>query len=251
MSMRRANAATLSIILVAVLAASCTDEPGPRPTPSTTSPSPPPSPLPTQGVVARDSFDRPDGPIGTADVGGGWTEIHDSWSVRDRQARAAKASSSSYGYATLLTGVSDGYVVEADVTLSPTFQRAAPGLLANYADNENYLFTKVEVTEAHPDGFIAVGDQLEGVVRSTLCQKSHLGLQNGGTYHLSLRRSGKDVQGTVEAEDGTELGTCAITLDAEQLRAYGVATNFGLRVKIVSDEDDGRSRWDEFRVTAR
>ena len=249
MSTTRAMATILSVAAV-VATGSCTDErPEPRPTaapsPSTA------SPLPTQGVVARDTFDRPDGPIGTADVGGGWTEIHDSWSVRDHQARAAKASSSSYGYATLVTGVSDGYLVEADVTLSPTFERAAPGLLANYADNENYLFTKVEVTEAHPDGFIAVGDQLQGVVRSTLCQKSHLGLKNGGTYHLSLRRAGEDVQGTVETADGTELGTCAITLDAEQLSAYGEATAFGLRIKIVGDEDDGRSRWDDFTVTAR
>lgn len=249
MVMPRMIAAALSILAV-LLAGSCTDEPT-EPRPTAASSPPPASPLPTQGVVARDTFDRSDGPIGTADVGGGWTEIHDSWSVRDHQARAAKASSSSYGYATLVTGVSDGYVVEADVTLSPTFQRAAPGLLANYADNENYLFTKVEVTEAHPDGFIAVGDQLEGVVRSTLCQKSHLGLKNGETYHLSLRRDGKDVQGTVESEDGTELGTCAITLDAEQLSAYGDATAFGLRVKIVGDEDDGRSRWDDFTVTAR
>ena len=249
MVMPRTIAAALSILAL-VLAGSCTDEPL-EPPPTAASSPPPASPLPTQGVVARDTFDRPDGPIGTADVGGGWTEIHDSWSVRDHQARAAKASESSYGYATLVTGVSDGYVVEADVTLSPTFQRAAPGLLANYADDENYLFTKVEVTEGHPDGFIAVGDQLEGVVRSTLCQKSHLGLENGETYHLSLRRSGTDVQATVESEDGTELGTCAITLDAEQLGAYGEATAFGLRVKIVGDEDDGRSRWDEFTVTAR
>jgi len=248
MGMPRMIATTLSILAV-VIAGSCTDEP-PEPRPTAASSPPPASTLPTQGVVARDTCDRPDGPIGTADVGGGWTEIHDSWSVSDHQGRAAKASSSSYGYATLVTGVSDGYVVEADVTLSPTFERAAPGLLDNYADNENYLFTKVEVTEAHPDGFIAVGDQLEGVVRSTLCQKSHLGLENGGTYHLSLRRSGTDVEGTVEAEDGTQLGACAITLDAEQLSAYGDATAFGLRVKIVGDEDDGRSRWDDFTVTA-
>jgi hypothetical protein len=238
--MPRAITATLSVLLVAV-AGSCTDESGLEPDSSP----------PTHGVIVRDTFNRPDGPIGSADIGGEWTEIHDSWDVRDQQARAEVASSSHYGYATLLTAVADGYLIEADVSLSPTFQRAAPGLLANFADNENHLFTKVEVTEGHPDGFMAVGDQLGGRVRSTLCQRSHLGLKNGETYHLSLRRSGEDVQGTVATEDGAELGTCAITLDADQLSAYGDATAFGLRVKIVGDEDDGLSRWDDFTVAAR
>jgi hypothetical protein len=222
--------------------------------------SPPPNAVPASGggpgasivyrTLVSDHFDRGSSALGTADTGQSWRSINDVWSVVSHRAAARVTPVSVYGYAVVNTKVSTGYVVGTDVTLSPTPLRAAPGIVANFVDRKNYLFAKVEVTVAHPHSFLALGDQRGGVVHSTLCERSHLGMVNGGTYRLSLKRNGFTATATVATETGVTLGSCSIVLSPTQRAAYGRGTRFGLRVKIVSDEDDGRSRWDNFLVRA-
>jgi hypothetical protein len=199
-------------------------------------------------TVVSDRFSRPPGPLRRAGTGQAWHSIHAVWSVINHRAAARLTGGSVYAYSVLDTNVWDHYTVQADVRLSPTPLRAAPGILANYVDRKNYLFAKVEVTVAHPQSFLALGDQRRGTVHSTLCRRSHLGMVNGGTYHLAMKRSGKLVTATVSTTGGARLGSCSIRLTARQRSAFGRGRGFGLRVKIVSDEDDGRSRWDNFLV---
>jgi hypothetical protein len=200
-------------------------------------------------TVVSDRFSGPTGPLSTAPTGQRWRWIHDVWWVgTTHRASAHRHARSVYGYAVLNTKVSNRYTVQADVTLSPTPLRAAPGLVANFVDRKNYLFAKVEVTAAHPHSFLALGDQRRGVVHSTLCRRSHLGMVNGGTYRLSLKRAGSVVTAAVRTTGGVSLGSCSITLSTAQRNAFGRGTRFGMRVKIVRDEDDGRSRWDNFMV---
>ena len=202
-------------------------------------------------TVVADHFDRSSGPLGVAATGQTWRRINDLWSVTTAHRAAAHVTPvSRFGYAVVNTRVSKNYVVGADVTLSPTPLRAAPGIVANFVDRKNYLFAKVEVTVAHPYSFLALGDQRAGVVHSTLCRDSHLGMVNGGTYRLSLRRKGYTAIAVVATMTGQRLGSCSVVLSPTQRAAYGSGTRFGLRVKIVSDEDDGRSRWDNFLVRA-
>jgi hypothetical protein len=197
-------------------------------------------------LVAWDSFS--DGEAATSDSGGVWTQVNHTWSVQDGQAVAA-ADRTRIGYAVMATPVSAAFTVQADITLSPTDLRAAPALVTNWVDNKNNMVTKLEVTPGHPGGMLAVGDQINGQIHSTLCKVERLGLVNGAAYRLSVTRSGDVVTGSVTSlADGSEIGSCSAVLSAEAMAAFGEGTGQGLRVKIKDDEDDGGSRWDNFAV---
>ncbi len=199
-------------------------------------------------LVAWDSFS--DGEAAIADSGAVWTQVNHSWSVQDGQA-VAEAGRLRIGYSVMATPVSDAFTVQADVTLSPTYDRAAPALVTNWVDNKNNMVTKLEVTPGHPGGMLAVGDQIDGQIHSTLCKVDRLGLTNGATYRLAVTRSGDVVTGSVSSlEDGSLIGSCSVSLSTEALTAFGAGTGQGLRVKIKDDEDDGGSRWDNFAVFA-
>jgi hypothetical protein len=197
-------------------------------------------------LVAWDSFS--DGEAGISDSGGVWTQVNHSWSVQDGQA-VATADRTRIGYAVMATPVSDAFTVQADITLSPTDLRAAPALVTNWVDNKNNMVTKLEVTPGHPGGMLAVGDQINGQIHSTLCKVERLGLVNGVTYRLSVTRTGDVVTGSVTSlADGSLIGSCSAALSSEAMTAFGAGTGQGLRVKIKDDEDDGGSRWDNFAV---
>ena len=197
-------------------------------------------------LVAWDSFS--DGEAAVADSGGTWAQVNHTWSVQDGQA-VATAGRLRIGYAVMATPVSDGFTVQADITTSPTYDRAAPALVTNWVDNKNNMVTKLEVTPGHPGGMLAVGDQIDGQIHSTLCKVDRLGLTNGVTYRLSVTRTGDIVTGSVTSlSDGFLIGSCSAVLSSEALTAYGAGTGQGLRVKIKDDEDDGGSRWDNFAV---
>jgi hypothetical protein len=197
-------------------------------------------------LVAWDSFS--DGEAAISDSGGVWTQVNHSWSVQDGQA-VATADRTRIGYAVMATPVSDAFTVQADITLSPTDLRAAPALVTNWMDNKNNMVTKLEVTPGHPGGMLAVGDQINGQIHSTLCKVERLGLVNGVTYRLTVTRSGDIVTGSVTSlADGSVIGSCSAVLSSEALTAFGAGTGQGLRVKIKDDEDDGGSRWDNFAV---
>lgn len=197
-------------------------------------------------LVAWDSFS--DGEATISDSGGEWIQVNHSWSVQDGQA-VATADRTRIGYAVMATPVSDAFTVQADITLSPTDLRAAPALVTNWVDNKNNMVTKLEVTPGHPGGMLAVGDQIDGRIHSTLCKVERLGLVNGASYRLSVTRSGDIVTGSVTSlADGSVIGSCSAVLSAEAMTAFGAGTGQGLRVKIKDDEDDGGSRWDDFAV---
>ena len=197
-------------------------------------------------LVAWDSFS--DGEAAISDSGGAWTQVNHSWSVVDGQA-VATADRMRIGYAIMETPVSDAFTVQADITTSPTHDRAAPALVTNWVDNKNNMVTKLEVTPGHPGGMLAVGDQINGQIHSTLCKVDRLGLTNGATYRLTVTRTGDVVTGSVTSlADGSLIGSCSALLSTEALEAFGTGTGQGLRVKIKDDEDDGGSSWDNFAV---
>jgi len=197
-------------------------------------------------LVAWDSFS--DGEAAVSDSGGVWTQVNHSWSVQDGQALAT-AARTRIGYAVMATPVSDAFTVQADITLSPSDLRAAPALVTNWVDNKNNMVTKLEVTPGHPGGMLAVGDQIDGQIHSTLCKVERLGLVNGEAYRLSVTRLGDSVTGSVTSlADDSVIGSCSAVLSTEAMSAFGAGTGQGLRVKIKDDEDDGGSRWDNFAV---
>lgn len=87
-------------------------------------------------VLAQDSFDRANGPLGTADFGGAWTEQSSSqWAIASNEAVVNNVISG-LGLATI--GAADD-----DVLLSADWRSVAPnrgdtGLVARWLDNNNY-----------------------------------------------------------------------------------------------------------------
>jgi hypothetical protein len=140
--------------------------------------------------------------------------------------------------------------VAADITTSTTPHRANVGLIGLFEDSENYLDCKVEVSHGHPDGLIALGDELADRTTSLLASAEDMGLANGRTYHVELTvpRSLDDAVVCTVTGPSIQPTTIRTTLTPEQIEAYGDATAQGLRIKIFDDEDDGGSRWDNFLV---
>ncbi len=144
-----------------------------------------------------------------------------------------------------------GIAISADITLSPTPFRANVGLIGLFEDRMNHLTCKLEVSEGHPEGLLAIGEERNGETTSLLAERDGVGLKNGRTYHLTLTIPrfpiGKPVRCDVSG-GGIEPVALSLRLTAARLAAYGEGTGQGLRIKIFDDEDDGRSSWDNFLV---
>ncbi len=209
--------------------------------------------------VAWDDFDGPAGDVDAAASGQDW----DTWTInclacdgpdlRSDEGRAALVPANpnlQIFVATLDTGMSSGVRVSADITTSPTPQRANVGLVALFVDAENFLDCKIEVSRGHPDGLVALGDELADRTTSLLASAEDMGLENGRTYHVELTVPSSFDDPVVCRVSGGDIDPTMIEtpLTPEQIEAYGDGTAQGLRIKIFDDEDDGGSRWDNLLV---
>lgn len=153
--------------------------------------------------------------------------------------------------ATIDTGRSTGIVISTDITLSPTPRRANVGLIGLFEDRMNHLTCKLEVSEGHPKGLLAIGDQRNGKTTSLLAERDGVGLRSAKTYHLAFTIPKSPADRPVRcAVSGGGIDPVAVSLQltAAKLGAYGDGTGQGLRIKIFDDEDDGKSSWDNFLV---
>ena len=153
------------------------------------------------------------------------------------------------------------YTLTSLIHLSPTTQRAAPGIMGNWYDDDNQIWAKVEVTQQWSNGKLIVGTQEDvtlpgptygaGVIHSTRCSQGSLGLANGDWIWLQLAvdeaagANGRDLwsakvwdasqatlpwyvnpgdsmtPGTGFAYQDTPLGSCSYELDAEEQAGFG------------------------------
>jgi hypothetical protein len=153
--------------------------------------------------------------------------------------------------ATLDSGRATGIEIVTRIALSPTPERANVGVVALFADRMNHLTCKLEVSEGHPDGLLAIGEERDGRTTSLLASRTGLGVRNGETYQLVLTIPRDPVSSPVRCRvrgPDIERQGVALVLDAESLAAFGAGTRQGLRIKIFDDEDDGRSAWEDFLV---
>ena len=168
------------------------------------------------------------------------------------RARMAPGSEKNFVWlATVDTGHATGITVSANISLSPTPQRANVGLVALFADRMNHLVCKVEVSEGHPDGLLAIGDQRHGATTSLLAHRDDVGFVGGETYRLELRVPSSPARSRVTCRasgQGIQPTKVAYQMSAADIAAYGGGTGQGLRIKIFDDEDDGNSSWDDFEV---
>lgn len=179
------------------------------------------------------------GPIGPP-----WQASGGTWSVFSGRAKVA-TSQFANGSVFLVRdiGISTGFTVEADITLSPKVKRANAGLTLLWKDSKNHLFCKTEVTSGNPNGLMSIGRKIGGTVKSLLAKAAPTGFVNGGTYHVSCGRVG----GLITMTAGSR--TITYQLTSSDKNAFGSATRVGLRSHVASDEDDKGSLYDNFTVS--
>ena len=189
--------------------------------------------------IFSDSFDRADGALGLP-----WTKTASTWGVRSSRAQLLSGIyASTTATATVDVGTTN-VTVAADITLSSRRQRANAGLTTAFVDYRNNLYCKIEVTVVNPHGLMSIGRKLNGTTTSRLVAATRTGFVNGGAYHVVCVRAGSTITMTVGAR------TITYTLTAADLAVFGSTTKVGLRAHLASDEDDGGSRYDNFKVTS-
>jgi hypothetical protein len=187
-------------------------------------------------IVASDDFDRANGPIGTADIGGVWeTSPATTWSIVDNKAAVAPAGP---GVALLQSGATD-VSVSADLTVSPTALTggAQVGLSFRALERNNQLLAGLVLDASNNRlGLFKV----DAGANIPLDQVNPYTLMPGTTYHMRVDAVGADI--TVFL-DGTAVMT--YTLTPAEMTKYGSNTKHGLR---STSPEDGGSRWDNFEV---
>lgn len=215
-----------------------------------------------------DAFTRADSnTLGTADSGQIWVPMGltsgQAWGVRDQRAAFIPAGNNFIRYASIDSGSTspDTMRVEADITFSPVSANA--GLAVNLTSRD-HVFCKTERTPntKQPYGFIAIGGKFDnggetsvlGSAKSSFSSGEQLSLAT--TYHVVLARSDRLVTCTISGTnaDGSQVNeSVSYTLLASQADGL-TGRNAGLRIRYVvnsgsSNEDDGRSRWDNVSVS--
>ena len=258
----------IGVVLAAlpfIVAVACSSSALDPATPSATDSSGTRSPLPERcppslpNCLAWDAFSGPSGPIVLSTSGQPWatwglacSDCRPVFETDGSRARMAPGADKNFIWlATIDTGYATGITVSANIRLSPTPLRANVGLVALFADRMNHLVCKVEVTEGHPDGLLAIGDQQHGTTTSLLAYRDDVGLVGGETYRLELRVPSSPAHSRVTCRasgQGIQPTKVAYQMTAANIAAYGAGTGQGLRIKIFEDEDDGNSSWDDFDV---
>jgi hypothetical protein len=211
--------------------------------------------------VCSDSFDRGTTPwtLGASNAGPRWrTGPLSRWGIRDLHAYVSKLTD--FSVATIDCRTTGDLLIQADVTLSPTTDRANVGLVFRFVDPQNYLWAKVKVTATDPTGAIGIGKMQDGLVAPTLGSLARAGLRNGETYHLALALRGPKVSITVSGGSLPRPVSLSYSMSAEDMSRFGGATRVGMLARWfegdpaiqgdpAEDEDDGGSSWDNFVVS--
>lgn len=192
----------------------------------------------TGNTLAQDSFDRADGSMGTADVGGAWSTYGSpvSWGVTNNMVALSGGVNES-AVATLPVSMTEGTVF-VDMYLSPGSANTGVCLLAS-ADGSTYL--NVQLNESSQYDRIAVSKRKSGT--SWLAENSAAGLALDTGYSLAAVVTANDVKVYV---DGVNRVNYTFTAQ-DKLDLTG--SYVGLRSWFGPSDDDGGSRWDRFLVT--
>jgi hypothetical protein len=201
-------------------------------------------------IVVGDQFN------GTA-LRAAWKQVNATWRVGSGATRVNTNSvdpMTNIGYAVInMKGTyKSGLRISSQVRLSP--DKSNVGIVGPYKNVENHLFCRVEVTPAHPLGMVVIGHRLRGGEPTVSKYKVGLKLVGGQVYKLVTERHRKLVTCALWSKS-TNVTTIRYRLKPAELAAFGGGKFAGIRTRLVSrgdrrDEDDGRSRFLDFRVSA-
>ncbi len=200
-------------------------------------------------VLVRDGFD------GTS-LRANWREVDARWRVGASALHVEKRSvdhRTHIGYAVANLGGAhpSGVRVSSRIRLSPG--QSNVGLAVPFRDAGNNLFCKVELTPGHPKGETAIGRRRNAGTPSILVRRGGLGLDEGAVYRLTVERRGRAITCSVR-RNGAVVTAFRYRMTLRDLHDFGRGSKAGVRIKVVDggggkDEDDGRSRFLDFRAT--
>jgi hypothetical protein len=186
-----------------------------------------------------------------------WNEVGARWWVRDGSLHVHKRSvdrRTRVGFAVVDLGGAHraGLQVSSQVRLSPG--HANVGLVAPFRDARNYLYCKVELTPRNPNGAALLGHRIRGGQPSLVRAARGIGLEPSAVYRLTVERRGRTISCGVR-RNGALVTELRYRMTQKDIVAFGGGPIVGLRIKVDdrgtrSDEDDGRSRFLDFRATA-
>ena len=197
-------------------------------------------------VLAQDDFNRADGSLGTADIGGAWT-THigtltgtPAWTITsDTVAATGPGSTDNWLSATLPLSVATGSIF-CDFYLSPTSANTGVCLWSS-TDGTTYL--NVQLNESDTYDRIAISKRVAGST-TWLQEQDGLNFGNGVGYSLAVVFTATTVMVYL---DGVRYIDYDFT--AQDLTDLAGGTFLGLRSWYGPGDDDGGSRWDRFLVT--
>jgi hypothetical protein len=185
-----------------------------------------------------------------------WKQVNATWRVQRGFARVNPSSVDTFtniGLAVIsMKGThKDGLRIESQVRLSPG--KSNVGIVGPYKNVENHMLCRVELTPAHPLGMVAIGRRIGGGEPFMMKEEIGLNLTAGSIYRLVTERHRRRVTCALW-DKGVNLATLRYRLKDKDLHAFGGGKKAGLRIRIVvdakrRDEDDGRSKFLDFRVS--
>jgi hypothetical protein len=200
-------------------------------------------------VLVRDGF-------GGTSLRARWKQVDSRWWVGAGALHAQKRSvdhRTHIGYAVANLGGAhpSGVRVSSRIRLSPG--QSNVGLTAPFRNAGNNLFCKVEVTPGHPQGEAAIGRRRNAGTPSILVRRGGLGLERGAVYRLTIERRGRAITCAIRRNGGV-VTAFRYRMTPGDVHDFGGGTMAGVRIKVVDggggkDEDDGRSRFLDFRAT--
>lgn len=191
------------------------------------------------GAIVADTFTRADSAVtlGSAETGQAWSALSGTWGISG--SKAYLASTTAQAVAIVESGAADADV-SVDVTLSASASRADVGIAFRVIDDNNYLLAAFTKTASDA---ITIFKRSAGAF-TQLAILSGAGNINGSTYTFRVRVRGTSVEVFRDGES-----KLAHTLSGADQTAYGAATKHGLRLNWGASNDDGGSRFDNFRIS--
>lgn len=192
-------------------------------------------------TVALDIFNRADGALGTADIGGAWTALAGTWAISGNRAALTPTGSGAQAIATLPTGTAlPAGQLTVDIQLSAANTHA--GVVLRATSLTSYMAVQLHRTTGGINQ-LRISKRI-GAASTYWVTTTALGLVAGRGYTLAVVLSSTAVTAYL---DGTSVGTYTfIAQDNTDLPGAGI----GLRSwDDATNDEDGGSRWDDLIAT--
>lgn len=189
--------------------------------------------------LVDDTFTRADSAssLGTATSGQAWTASVGTWGIASNKAYLVSATSNAV--ALIESGQSDNFMISCDITSTPTDDRFEASLIFRAADSSNFL--AVNLIDNGGVTAVRLIKRSAGTF-TTLKQLNTTLLTPNTLHHLAVAVQDGAITAAIN-------GICVLgfTLSAGDQTTYESNTKVGIRSTRGGGQDDGGTRFDNFR----